>query len=92
MTVCRHAVVIAVCAESWNDIALHGRSKLTCLELPNGIPSHYTYRRVFMLIDLETFETCFTASAAPLAAGFECEVFAIDGKTLRRSFERKHQR
>ncbi len=53
-------LVIAVCAgvacaESWCDIALSGRSKLawfrTFLALPNGIPSHDTFRRVFMLID-----------------------------------------
>jgi hypothetical protein len=70
-----------LCAESWNDIALYGRSKLTWLrtflELPNGIPSHDTFRRVFMLIDPEAFEACFTAWAASLAAGFEREVVAI---------------
>jgi hypothetical protein len=38
------------------------------------------------------FEACFTAWAASLAAGFEREVVAIDGKTLRRSFDRKHER
>ena len=87
---------VIACAESWNDIALYGRSKLawlqTFLELPNGIPSHDTFRRVFMLIDPEAFEACFTAWAASLAAGFEREVVAIDGKTLRRSFdhEREH--
>ena len=46
---------VIACAESWDDIALYGRSKLawlkTFLELPNGIPSHDTFRRVFMLID-----------------------------------------
>jgi predicted transposase YbfD/YdcC len=45
-----------------------------------------------MLIDPEAFEACFTAWAASLAAGFEREVVAIDGKTLRRSFDRKHER
>ena len=87
---------VIACAESWNDIALYGRSKLTWLrtflELPNGIPSHDTFRRVFMLIDPEAFEACFTAWAASLVAGFEREVVAIDGKTLRRSFDRKHER
>src|SRR6478672_4637766 len=87
---------VIACAESWDDIALYGRSKLdwlrTFLELPNGIPSHDTFRRVFMLIDPEAFEACFTAWAASLAAGFEREVVAIDGKTLRRSFDRKHER
>src|SRR5919112_6307756 len=80
---------VIACAESWNDIALYGRSKLTWLrtflELPNGIPSHDTFRRVFMLIDPAAFEACFTTWAASLVAGFEREVVAIDGKTLRRS-------
>jgi len=85
---------VIACAESWNDIALYGRSKLawlrTFLALPNGIPSHDTFRRVFMLIDPEAFEAGFSAWAGSLAAGFEREVVAIDGKTLRRSFDRKH--
>jgi predicted transposase YbfD/YdcC len=86
---------VIACAESWDDIALYGRSKLawlrTFLELPNGIPSHDTFRRVFMLIDPEAFEAGFTAWAGSLAAGFGREVVAIDGKTLRRSFDRKHE-
>ena len=85
---------VIACAESWDDIALYGRSKLawldSFLELPNGIPSHDTFRRVFMLIDPEAFEAGFSAWAGSLAAGFEREVVAIDGKTLRRSFDRKH--
>jgi predicted transposase YbfD/YdcC len=86
---------VIACAESWNDIALYGHSKLawlrSFLELPNGIPSHDTFRRVFMLIDPEAFEAGFSAWAGSLVAGFEREVVAIDGKTLRRSFDRKHE-
>src|SRR3954454_23910812 len=82
---------VVACAESWCDIALYGRSKLawlrTFLALPNGIPSHDTFRRVFMLIDPDAFEPGFTAWIGSLAAGFEREVVAIDGKTLRRSFD-----
>src|SRR3712207_6642388 len=85
---------VIACAESWTDIALYGRSKLawlgTFLELPNGIPSHDTFRRVFMLIDPGAFGAGFSAWAGSLAAGFERAVVAIDGKTLRRSFDRKH--
>jgi len=83
---------VIACAESWDDIALYGRSKLawlrTFLELPNGIPSHDTFRRVFMLIDPDAFEAGFTAWVGSLVAGFEREVVAIDGKTIRRSFDR----
>lgn len=86
---------VIACAESWDDIALYGRSKLawlrTFLALPNGIPSHDTFRRVFMLIDPEAFETGFSAWAGSLAAGFGREVIAIDGKTLRRSFDHKRE-
>ncbi len=93
----RDILVIAVCAviacaDSWDDIALYGRSKLawlrTFLELPNGIPSHDTFRRVFMLIDPDAFEAGFTAWVGSLLSGFEREVVAIDGKTVRRSFDR----
>jgi predicted transposase YbfD/YdcC len=84
---------VIACAESWCDIALYGRSKLawlqTFLELPNGIPSHDTFRRVFMLIDPDTFETGFTAWVGSLTAGFERAVVAIDGKTIRRSFDHR---
>ena len=61
-------LVIAVCAvlgeaESFEDIALYGRCKQGWLqhflELPGGIPSHDTFRRVLMLIDPERFERCF---------------------------------
>ena len=86
---------VIACAESWEDIALYGRSKLAWLRqflaLPNGIPSHDTFRRVFMRIDPDAFEVHFTAwvraLATPLPPG-EPEVVAIDGKTLRRSFDR----
>ena len=90
-------LVIAVCAviagaESWEDIALYGHSKLDWLRqflaLPNGDPSHDTFRRVFLLIDPDTFEVCFTAWVGALATPDEQEVVAIDGKTLRRSFDR----
>src|SRR5215204_3841123 len=83
---------VIACAESWEDIALYGRSKRAWLEtflaLPNGIPSHDTFRRVFMLIDPDAFEACFSAWAPSFAAVVHREVVAIDGKTLRRSFDR----
>src|SRR5215217_3397143 len=87
---------VIACAESWDDIALYGRSKLdwlrTFLELPNGIPSHDTFRRVLMLIDPDAFGAGFTTWVGSLMAGFEREVVAIDGKTIRRSFDRGRER
>ncbi len=82
---------VIACAESWDDIALYGRSRLlwlrTFLDLPNGIPSRDTFRRVFMLIDPDAFEAGFTAWVGSLVGRFEREVVAIDGKTIRRSFD-----
>src|SRR4051812_50030218 len=67
-------LVIAVgvgvaCAESWYDIALYGRSKLawvrTFLELPNGIPPHYTFRRGVMLSAPPALQARLPALARP---------------------------
>src|SRR5512144_1188597 len=83
---------VIACAESWEDIALYGRSKLDWLRqflaLPHGIPSHDTFRRVFMLIDPDAFEARFTVWVGALATPSEREVIASDGKTVRRSFDR----
>ena len=89
---------VIACAESWEDIALYGRSKQawlqawleTFLALPNGIPSHDTFRRVFMLIDPDAFEVCFTRWVQAWAHGVAREVVAVDGKTVRRSGSRRH--
>src|SRR5215213_4347580 len=85
---------VVACAESWEDIELYGRSKQawlkTFLALPNGIPSHDTFRRVFMLLDPDAFEACFARWARSLMGEVEREVVAIDGKTVRRSGSRRH--
>jgi predicted transposase YbfD/YdcC len=63
------------------------------LELPNGIPSHDTFRRVFQTVCPLALQRCLIAwlqearQTAPAAAG-DGEVVAIDGKTLRRTFDR----
>src|SRR5215217_5796534 len=86
---------VIACAESWEDIELYGRSKRawleTFLELPNGIPSHDTFRRVFMLLDPDAFEACFATWAQSLAVGVAREGVAVDGKTVRRSGRRRHE-
>jgi predicted transposase YbfD/YdcC len=96
-------LVIAVCAvlgeaESFEDIALYGRCKEAWLRgflaLPNGIPSHDTFRRVFTLIDPDAFERCFLGWVRAVFRPEEDgpRQVAIDGKTVRRSFDRKHGR
>src|SRR5215218_6101438 len=88
------AIAVIACAESWEDIELYGRSKQawlkTFLALPNGIPSHDTFRRVFMLIDPDAFEGCFARWAQSLTGEVEREVVAIDGKAVRRSGSLRH--
>ncbi|HTH47219.1 MAG TPA: ISAs1 family transposase [Candidatus Limnocylindria bacterium] len=90
-------VVIAVCAvicgaEGWVDIADYGVAKQvwlrTFLRLPQGIPSHDTFRRVFCLLDPAAFVTCFQSWIEALSAGLGLKRIAIDGKTVRRSFDR----
>src|SRR3954466_9030327 len=94
-------LVIAVCAvlgeaESFEDIALYGRCKRdwlgTFLELPNGIPSPATLPPVLRLVAPDAVERCFLGwvrAAVRSGKGAPRQV-AIDGKTVRRSFDRKH--
>jgi predicted transposase YbfD/YdcC len=90
-------VTIAVCAvlcgaDTWVDTEAWGKAKLawlrTWLELPNGIPSHDTFGRVFAALDAAAFEACFLGWVRGLAAITAGQVVAIDGKTLRRSHDR----
>ena len=69
---------------------------LTLLPLPHGIPQKDVYRRVLSLLKPEAFQACFANWLASLrakaeaASGVERPVFAVDGKTLRRSHDRKN--
>src|SRR5215218_3757313 len=85
---------VIACAESWEDIALYGRSKQAWLKsflaLPNGIPSYDTFRRVWVMIYPDAFEVCFTRGVQAWARGVAREVVALDGKTVRRSVSRRH--
>jgi predicted transposase YbfD/YdcC len=91
-------VIMAICgviagAESWEDIALYAKSKEAWLKnflaLKHGIPSHDTFRRVFMLIDPTQFEQCFRDWVVQWLGATQIRHVAIDGKTLRHSFDRK---
>jgi len=90
-------LVIAVCAvlcgaESFPAIEDFGQVRYTWLkqflELPNGIPSHDTFNRVFRVLDPVQFQACFLSWMQAVADETQGEVVAIDGKTLRRSFDR----
>jgi predicted transposase YbfD/YdcC len=90
-------LVIAVCAvlcgaESFPAIEDFGQARYEWLkqflELPGGIPSHDTFTRVFRLLDPVQFQACFLSWMQAVAEVTRGEVIAIDGKTLRRSFDK----
>jgi predicted transposase YbfD/YdcC len=77
--------------ETCTDMVRFGRAKHTFLEevltLRHGIPSHDTFSRVFRLLDPAQFQACFLTFMRRFAEG--CQgIVALDGKTLRRSFDR----
>lgn len=88
LTIC--AVVCG--AEGWEDIEAYGRSKLewleTFLELPNGIPSHDTISHVFARLEPSKLQECFVSWVKAVAQLSEGEVIAIDGKSVRHSYDK----
>ena len=89
-------VAIAVCAviagaESWNDIEEFGQATedffAEFLELPEGIPSHDTFNRVFAAIDPLQFRECFLGWMRAVASVLPTQVIAMDGKVLRGSHD-----
>jgi predicted transposase YbfD/YdcC len=90
-------LVIAICAviagaDNWEDVEEFGKARLewfrTFLELPNGIPSHDTFTRVFARLDPEQFQACFLGWMNAVAEVIGGQVIAIDGKVLRRSHDK----
>src|SRR5918998_873861 len=90
-------IVIAVCAvicgaDTWVEIEEFGNAKRawfrTFLDLPNGIPSHDTFGRVFAALDPEQVQQCFLAWVQGAATLADTQIVALDGKTLRRSHDR----
>jgi predicted transposase YbfD/YdcC len=91
-------VTIAICAvicgaDTWVDVEMYGQSKegwlRGFLELPNGIPSHDTFGRVFRLIDPEEFQNSFMSWVHAIQEVIGEQVIAVDGKQLRRSHDRR---
>lgn len=87
-------VTIAICAmicgaDNWVAMETYGQSKQEWLqqflELPNGIPSHDTFARVFARIDPSEFQQCFRDWVSSIAQLMSAEVVSIDGKTLKHS-------
>lgn len=90
-------IIIAICgvicgANDWVAIESFGKSKeawlRTFLRLPNGIPSHDTFGRVFAQIDPLAFQNSFVSWIKAVSQVIKGEVVSVDGKTLRRSHDR----
>lgn len=75
--------------ETFNDMELFGKARedwlRTFLELPNGIPSHDTFNRVFSAIDPRSFLDCFVRWVRGVCPALGNDVVAIDGKSVRRA-------
>ena len=82
-------------ADGWVGIETYGKAKeewlKTFLELPNGIPSHDTFGRVFSKLDPEVLEQNFQGWIKVIAKGLGLEVVAIDGKNIKGSYDRESQ-
>jgi predicted transposase YbfD/YdcC len=90
-------VVIALCAticgaNTWADVERFGKAKeywlMRFLELPNGIPSHDTFSRVFSRLDTNEFFNCVYNWLHSFRLSLKEKHVAVDGKTLRGSFDR----
>jgi predicted transposase YbfD/YdcC len=77
--------------DDWCAVAAYGRIKFewlkTFLELPNGIPSHDTFSDVFARLNPDAFEQAFRNWMAAMVELSGGKLIAIDGKSIRRSFE-----
>lgn len=89
-------IIIAICAvicgaDTWVAVEEFGNAKIgwfrTFLELPNGIPSHDTFGRVFALLAPEQFQRRFVSWIQVISQITDGEIVALDGKTLRRSHD-----
>ena len=91
-------IVIALCAaicgsDSWADVERFARMKENWfrrfLKLENGIPSHDTFGRVFARLDTDEFYDCLKQWVESLQLSLQDRAVHIDGKTVRRSFDKK---
>ena len=90
-------LVIAVCAvlcgaDGWEDIEEYGKAQAAWFaevwNLPHGLPGHDTFRRVLSRLDPDELTQCFLSWTAALSDFSVGDIVAIDGKTLRHSFDR----
>ena len=89
------ALIATICgADGFDEIADFGVARQVWLskflDLPSGIPSHDTFSRVFSRLNPVEFSRCFLAWTAALSQKTVGRVIAMDGKTLRHSFDTAH--
>jgi predicted transposase YbfD/YdcC len=79
-------------AEGWEAIETFGEEKLDWLRkyfpFANGVPSHDCIRMVMISLSPKALQACFVRWVQAVVEVAEGEVVAIDGKTIRRSFDR----
>ncbi len=90
-------ILAVICgADTWAAVERFGHSKedwlKTFLELPNSIPSHDTIGDFFARVNPKQLQECFIKWVNLLFEIMDGEIVAIDGKTLRRSFDNANER
>jgi predicted transposase YbfD/YdcC len=94
-------ITITLCAviagaETWDDLELYGKCQYKWfkkfLKLPNGIPSHDTFNRVFAQLEPEQLQSCFLNWVKSISSLMPGEIVAIDGKTLRHSYAKSNDK
>ncbi len=93
MSILGISLLTMICVgKGWEDMEEFGLAKeawlATFLDLRNGIPSADTFRRVLGAIDPAAFNACFIRWVQALSEGTAGKLIAIDGKTVRHSFDR----
>lgn len=88
------SILAVICgADDWTDLQVFGNVRepwlRQFLELPKGIPSHDTFRRVFELLDRNEFAAGLLQWTQALQEATDSKLVAIDGKTLRRSHRQR---
>jgi predicted transposase YbfD/YdcC len=92
-------ITIAICAvicnaDNYEQIYEFGKAKYKWfkkfLKLPHGMPSSDTFERVFAVIDPDEFKNSFLKWVQAINQLTNGEVVAVDGKTIRRSHDKKN--
>lgn len=86
------ALAAMICgSEGFDDFERFAKARESWLrkriKLPGGLPSDDTFRRIFTAIDPDKFCECFASFVIAISGTLRSQLIAIDGKTLRHSFD-----